>query len=336
MSDAISDAMRGQFDDAQRRLAGDEFADVRGSTVVGRVRRRRTVTNTAVGAGTFVAVGAIAVAAMYLPRSSQGPGSSPGCSTWTPSPDPFPVTTISPDASDVGYDVTLPDSAGVMNLDPTADGSEALEVTLPDGSKFSVPRDDDGGYVFKVPQLNLVAVASIGFTGNLEVSVGGVDAVVSFAPGISAPRLVSTATPEPITNCGTITDASSVTSPFDCGFHMDPAYREDRALTITGAGFKSIPEAAAIAGFSDVTVTNPVVSNIDPLVPYVTAVNSEVPGVASGSDGDPAISEVNSSLGVLTGVAVVKVQNGVVVAVPYIANSTTLAAATGGTSLTKW
>ena len=316
MSDAFSDAMRGQFDDAQRRLAGDEFADELGSTVVGRVRRRRAVTNTAVGAGTFVAVGAIAVAAMYFPRASQDPASSPGCSTWTPSPDPFPVTTISPDASDVGYDVTLPDGAGVMNLDTAADGTDSLDVTLPDGSTFTVPRDDDGGYVFKVPRTEPGGCCEYrlyrGPQGRHWRRRRG--RVIRTWNRGAATRLDRHArTGRRLRNHS---GAPAIASPFECGFHMEPGYREDPALTITGAGAKTVPEAVAMISDPDLTVASPVLSNIEPLVPYATAVNHEVPGMVSGSERDPAKAVVDSTLGAVTGVAVVKVQDGIVVAVP--------------------
>jgi len=317
MSDVFEEAMRGQFDACQLRFADDEFADDFGKAIVGRVKRRRMVTTTAIGGGTVVAVGAIAVAALNLPLGSATPASSPGCVTWSPSPAPYPVATISPDPTDFSYDVTLPDGDGVMTLARSNGVQEGFDVTLPDGTTFKAPADDaSGASVFKLPNLPLVVVAKEDFSGNLTVSVGGADAVVVPTYGGLPPRVVSDATPPPIVDCGTTTGATAIASPFVCGFHVDPRYREDDALTITGAGYKTVPAAAAMVGDPNLKVANPVVSNVDPLVPYVTAVNNEVPDAAAGTGLDPADQRVKASVGVTTGVAVVAVQDGVVVAVP--------------------
>jgi len=198
MSDVFEDAMRGQFDAGQHRFADDEFADDFGKAIVGRVKRRRMVTTTAIGGGTVVAVGAIAVAALNLPLGSATPASSPGCVTWSPSPAPYPVATISPDPTDFSYDVTLPDGDGVMTLARSNGVQEGFDVTLPDGTTFKAPADDaSGASVFKLPNLPLVVVAKEDFSGNLTVSVGGADAVVIPTYGGLPPRVVSDATPSP-------------------------------------------------------------------------------------------------------------------------------------------
>ncbi len=317
MPDDFERLMRVQFDAAESRFAHDEFADDFGTTIKSRVKRRRMVTGTAVGGGTVFAIGAIAVAAMYLPRATPTqPAATPGCSTWTPSPDPYPVVTVPPDASGRSYEVELPDGAGTMILTPVYDDAPVMEVSLPDGTHFTTAGDlSSGSFVFIAPESPLVVVAALDFKGDLQVTVGGVDAVVKDGVGHEPPRIVADTTPVPVVDCGTAEPSDTVASPFECGFHLDPGYRTDSALTITGAGYKTYDEAGRLAGTTFIP-NDPVVSNIDPLVPYVTVVNNEVPGAPAGMALDPAEDTVDSLVGALTGVAVVKVQDGVVVAVP--------------------
>ncbi|MCR6712235.1 MAG: hypothetical protein NVV57_05860 [Demequina sp.] len=89
MTGELKDVLLGGMEAKRKLFASEDFAAGYGGRVVGRVKRRRAVSATAVGGGTVVAVGAVAVGAWQLPWGGMvfgGPGSSPSvvCTTTTP------------------------------------------------------------------------------------------------------------------------------------------------------------------------------------------------------------------------------------------------------------
>jgi hypothetical protein len=91
MTGELKDVLLGGMEAKRQVFASEDFAGAFGGGVVGRVKRRRAVSATAMGGGTLVAVGAIAVGAWQLPRAGVGVGG--------PVPSPSVVcTTTTPDA----------------------------------------------------------------------------------------------------------------------------------------------------------------------------------------------------------------------------------------------
>ena len=314
MSADFRDVMRGQFEDGQRRLADDPFVTASGGSVVGRVRRKRAINNVAVGGGTMLAAGALIVAAMQVPFGTATPATSPsGCVTSTPAPDPFPVTTATPDATGRSFDVELPGGSGTMALTLTSDASNTLAVAFPDGSTTTVaPEGNHGYFIFEMPN-GAPAVAVIDFRGDLKVSVGDVNATVVPATETSTPRVVYSPGPLSV-NCGGQPD-DMAGSPFECGFPLTGVVHEDDALEIANSGYKTVAEARTLMGDATFAVINPVASLGDPVLPFVTVVNHEntTPSLNVGRDPDAGV--VHRNPGGDTGVSVVKVLDGKVVAV---------------------
>ena len=287
MSADFRDVMRGQFEEGQQRLADDPFADASSGTIIGRVRRKRTVNNVAVGGGTMLAAGALIVAAMQLPFGTLTPGASPSsCVTTTPGGDPFPVTTVAPAATggDV-FDFELPDGSGKMEL--ISDGTGTLAVVFPDGSTTTVAPDDDHGYfIFAMPN-GAPVVATFDYEGDFYVSVGDVGATVVPATSTSLPRVISK-TGTPSVDCGGYSDAANG-SPFQCGFPLTGVVHEDKALEIENSGWMSIPEAAAFSGNQKIRVTDPVASASGPLVAFVTVVSHDGTNSSLDMGADPDV-----------------------------------------------
>ena len=308
----FTDAMRGQFDAGQERFAGDPFATASTAVIVGRVKRRRVITNSAVSGGTLVAIGALVFAAMQAPFAGTSPAASPqGCVTTTPGGDPFPIATVSPDATGTTFAVPLPGDAGAMTLELAPDGSGAL-LTFPDGSTAAVvPQEGTGYFIFALPDGSPV-VAVMDFAGNFKVSIGDATATVVPATTDSVPRVVSAVGPASVT-CGGTSDVA-VGSPFQCGFPLTGVVHEDDALEIENSGYKSVADANAFNSHSDYEVTNPVATAGEPLVPFVTVVSHEGTGDSLYAGGDPTATRADKALGV-TGVSIVKVLDGKVVAV---------------------
>jgi len=89
MADELTSLLQRGLETKRQTFADDDFAGEHGQGVIGRVKRRRAVSATALGGGTVVAVGAVAVGAWQLPRAGLGfggPGGSPSvvCTTTTP------------------------------------------------------------------------------------------------------------------------------------------------------------------------------------------------------------------------------------------------------------
>ena len=140
MSADFRAVMRGQFEDGQQRLADDPFATASGGSIIGRVRRKRTVNNVAVGGGTVLAAGALIVAAVQVPFG-----------TLTPAASPSSCVTTTPAATRSLYrrwlrtrramSSTLSSLTAAARWNWYADGTGTLGVVFPDGSTTTVAPD---------------------------------------------------------------------------------------------------------------------------------------------------------------------------------------------------
>ena len=179
MAGELGDLLKGAAESKRQGFASEDFAGGYGRSVIGRVKRRRAVTATAMGGGTVVAVGAIAAGAASVPWSSfvlgADPASSPSvvCTTTTPDAVDGFAGSATRVLIDLGTASALfigpvdglarawhPDGSAV-NLMPS--GDHAWDLTLPSGELVTLETGPDGS------QFNIVA------THGAAVSVLNVD-----------------------------------------------------------------------------------------------------------------------------------------------------------------
>ena len=272
MADDFRDLLRDEADAGLRRFSDENFADEFGSRVVGRVKRRRAVTATAVGGGSVLAIGALVVGAMQLSWGARTPVGGPSDCV-TPSHEgpgtSYPWTTVAADGTGY-YGLSTVRLSGPVTLGFMFDTEGALTVTFADGSS-TVATDIGrsvagplplGGaeptYVFFLPD-GSPAIAVRDSAGDLEVSVGdpgatygnsGPDGSFAIVPptmvgeGCVQPTPVAqrpTALPTPLPT----SEQVSKPSPFTCGFDLAAAPPKDNGLVIDQA--KWVDREATIA-----------------------------------------------------------------------------------------
>ena len=174
----LQELLQGAGEAKRLIFASEDFAGGYGRVVIGRVKRRRAMTATAMGGGTVVAVGAIAVGAANVPWGSSGVGASPSgspsvvCTTTTP--DAVVATAPNPPA-DASFAVVDNATgavffAGRVDVLPTAwnaDGSVApvervtglrAILTLPSGAEVALSDDDSASTGINVSPADATAV----------------------------------------------------------------------------------------------------------------------------------------------------------------------------------
>ena len=163
MSD-LKDLLQSAGEAKRQLFASEDFAVGYGRSVVSRVKRRRVASATAMGGGTVVAVGALAVAVTHVPFASLGlaaSGHAVICTTTTPdavanssssapSKDPdLSVTEASHGTSDYPSWLVL-DDVGTPIARVESDGN-GLTFVFTDGDVQRYPIGDVGNYGVKLP-----------------------------------------------------------------------------------------------------------------------------------------------------------------------------------------
>lgn len=121
MTGDLQDLMHGAEDAKRRAFASEDFAGGYGRSVIGRVKRRRAASATAMGGGTVVAVGALAVGASTVPWGTFVLGASPAgpsnASTPAPSGAERPSVLAGSSPFQCGFVFAAPEgSTGVITV----------------------------------------------------------------------------------------------------------------------------------------------------------------------------------------------------------------------------
>jgi hypothetical protein len=253
MAGDLRDLMHGAAESKRQLFASEDFAGGYGRTVVGRVKRRRAVSATAVGGASAVAVGAIAVGASNMPWNGPGPGPDGPAS-----PPTAVCTTSTPDAVP-GSVATVPEDATYAIID-NASGAvffAAFVDDLPtswnaDGSLARMDRFDTVGAVLTLPSGATVVFDEDDATSLLTMTPSD-GAAVTFVEAqeyaAQAAEAAST-TPDPLVTCVTTTPEPGVSdepgaaaSPFQCGYELDAPTHESPGLRLEDLQWLSADEA---------------------------------------------------------------------------------------------
>jgi hypothetical protein len=158
MADELKDVLLGGMEAKRQHFASEDFAGGYGDGVVGRVKRRRAASATAMGGGTLVAIGAVAVGAWQLPRAGVvGPGSSPSvvCTTTTPDAVAGGAVDVPPGAT---YVVTDRETERAYFVGAVAGVAQLWGL---DGTPFEMGQNPDGTGVFEFPSGAAVTIDQV-------------------------------------------------------------------------------------------------------------------------------------------------------------------------------
>ena len=202
MSGDLGNLLTGELGEAEARFAHDDFSDVYGKRVMGRVRTRRAVRVAGVGGGTMLTAGALVLGATQIPWGVFGAAPGMGVSD---------CVTASP--SDEGYLVTVTTGAGER-------ASIEMVVTDPatGGVRLTGVEQADGVWVFTDADGNPVEATLIG-DGRYGVRLSGTSG--DFTYSVEAPD--GAASPSPSDDCYTPSPkTSSVRSNADSSSRPSP------------------------------------------------------------------------------------------------------------------
>ena len=247
MGSELRDLVQGTADAKQQLFASEDFAGEYGRAVTGRVRRRRAVSATALGGGTVVAVGALAVGASNLPSgifAFGGPASAPGvlCTTTSAAATspalleevPLSVLNVPSPSGSLIWGIALgehdpPHIAVNVSLDLS---SQEVTASISGGDPVALTPDGEGVYWVEVSDYS-----SVIFAIEDEELVLQYPSLEVFAEPEATVTCV-TATPEPSVSGSPVSQTSTTPvpaakpSPFQCGFTFSTAGRSNADATI--------------------------------------------------------------------------------------------------------
>lgn len=330
--DDFRDLMTAQMDDAAARFADEDFAALYGGAVVSRVRRRRTVRAASVGGGTMLTAGALALAVTQLPATrAMNPASGDPCVTITPAATPADSQTL---AVQTGAETWMYVDAETGDVIVSAqfqeDGtwlvtnaSGRTEVAEMDGAGTLEIRDDSIQVTLRITADNTISDAIISLPSGADDTTWGPKTVTSgdcatHTPSPTLSYVVERPSPSASPSPTVAARVEDATSPFQCGYVMDPEARDSAVINVVGwewvepADFT--PSGVAMG---DLATTLPQeLGSLDIPVVHVAQAPAWAAWDGSVGVGDPANLDVSSGTGgpaTATGLGFVKVLDGVVV-----------------------
>ena len=319
MSD-LKELLHGAGEAKRQRFADEDFAAGYGRAIVSRVKRRRVASASAVGGGTLVAAGAIAVGASNLPWSGVGfglPGASSNvvCTTSSPiAPTPSADNVLSAGGSPSPSNLAIWGIAVGSEDPPNIVANVVLnvqtnEVTAsnPGGDSLVLTRDAEGVYTAQLDEGHMFRFAMT--DGSLVLKSPTLEPVgepvvscVATAPSPSAsssPRTspAISAQPGASPNPAMSDSFGAVGSPFQCGFEFDATARESDDLQIVGdATTESEIRTTLLDWYGEQAPATQVGDTDAPA--YRASVEYDITGFAGGFLDPMRVTEFDKSIGI--------------------------------------
>jgi len=263
MASDLRELIHGGAEAKRHLFASENFAGDYGRSVIGRVKRRRAVTATAMGGGTVVAVGAIAVGGWQLTGAGFGfgmPGSAPAvvCTTTAAAPpsasadNAISLLSVPSPSGSVIWAVAIGSEDPPNIVANIALDLETHEVTgsIPDGNSLVLTPDTEGVYAVQFSDGNRLTFAVeaeelVLKSSSLEPTGAPTVTCVTTTPeptGSSSPT--SSPVPSPSLSPEPSTTAALVRSPFACGFEF-PSEEDGDEMAIVEVETLTAEEAIA-------------------------------------------------------------------------------------------